>query len=106
MRLTSFNYSSLRRHKVTEQQCLEVTDESNQSTEEFDQGYSQGGNWRIMFVGFTKDANLLEVGVEFIELSKTDTMITVEKYWKHVYHADYATLIWQKEYELVRKSKT
>lgn len=92
----TFNYESLSRHKVTEDECNQVTADDNRTTEEFDEGYNSLGNWRLMFVGFTKIGRLLEIGVEFIKSN--------QGYRAHVYHADDATPDSQKRYN-ERKGK-
>ena len=96
MQKRTLNYESLNRHNVTEEECNQVTEDDNRTTEEFDEDFSSDGNWRLMFVGFSKAGRLLEIGVEFIKIE--------HGYWTNIYHADDATPAWQRRYN-ERKGK-
>ena len=62
--------------KLSKEQIIEVIDNGS----DFDLAPSQRGNDRLMFVGFTHEGELGEVGVEFLSETK----------W-HVFHAMPAT---------------
>jgi hypothetical protein len=86
MRIT-FNYPDL---KITESECLQILDENSNTAEEFELELSRDGNYRIMVVGYTKNAKLCEVGVEFFEHNKIIFHI-------HIFHGMQAT----KQYRLL-----
>ncbi len=85
MRIT-FNHLDL---KITEDECLQVLDEENKSTDEFELGLSRDGNHRVMAVGYTKETKLCEVGIEFFEQNEVVFHI-------HVFHGMKATKTYQR----------
>lgn len=82
--LTTYNDESLSRHGVSREDadCVIATGWW------FEMDRSERGNTRNMFVGFTRDGRLLEVGVEYFE----------NKSQEHVFHADDATKIYRELY--------
>ena len=73
---TIYNYTSLRKHKVTEKEV----DEVYATGADFDLSPSIKGNDRIMLVGLTANGRLLEIGVEFLADGN-----------EHIFHASDAT---------------
>ena len=90
MTLISFNDDSLKRHKVTRAEVLEVLADDFKTPVEF--GESKQGNSTVMYVGCTKTERALEVGVEFLE-DDAD----------HVYHARSITHYFARAYKRLRK---
>ena len=84
----TFNYRDL---KISEDECLQVLDTENNSTQIFHMELSRDGNRRIMFVGFTKSANLCEVGAEFFERKKA-------VYHTHIFHGTKASKLYRNMY--------
>ena len=62
--MLTYNDDSLKRHNVTTTEVDEVL--GSPRTIWLDLGVSRDGNDRLMFVGLTKAARALEVGVELI----------------------------------------
>jgi len=58
----TYNYESLDKHGVTEQEA----DEVYATGKDFDLEPSSSGNDRIMVVGWTAAGRLLEVGIEYM----------------------------------------
>jgi hypothetical protein len=83
MVIFGFNQDSLKRHNVTERECLEALADE----QEVDDGESRDGNPTVMWLGMTMAGRLLEVGVEY--LPSMD--------W--VYHADDARSHYRKRYK-------
>lgn len=54
MRVT-FNFRDL---KITEDECWQILDENNETTEEFELELSRDGNYRVMAVGYTKEVGM------------------------------------------------
>ncbi len=83
--ILSYNQYSLRKHNVSEQEIDEVLDAEH--TVDCELPDSRRGNQRTMLVGFTLQARLLEIGIEF--LPDRD----------HVFHTDDATKRYIEEFE-------
>lgn len=64
--MITFDEENLRKHNVTPQEADQVLDSRNLSTRIFDLAPARNGNERVMFVGFTQEGRLLEIGVEII----------------------------------------
>ena len=62
--MVTYNTQSLIKHSVTAMEVDEVL--SDRRTIWLDLGSSRDGNDRLMFIGLTKAARALEVGIEFI----------------------------------------
>lgn len=59
---TTYNYESLHRHNVTDEEA----DEVYANGLDFDLEPSPDGNDRIMVVGWTGTGRLLEIGIEYL----------------------------------------
>ncbi len=70
----TFNYDSLKRAKVSPDECLEVLADPFKTF--YDDLPSQRGSPRRMWVGYTLTERRLEIGVEYL---KSDI--------EHIYHA-------------------
>jgi hypothetical protein len=70
----TFNTESLKRHRVSKKECLEVI--MNPLSAYLDEAVSNRENARRLYVGFTLSVRLLEVGVEYMSDNR----------W-HIYHA-------------------
>ena len=73
---TTYNYESLDKHGVTEQEA----DEVYATGMNFDLEPNADGNDRIMVVGWTSNGRLLEIGIEY--LANGD---------EHIFHTSNAT---------------
>jgi len=62
----TFDEGNLRKHNVTPEEADQVLDSRNLTTRIFDLAPARNGNERVMFVGFTQEGRLLEIGVEII----------------------------------------
>jgi uncharacterized DUF497 family protein len=62
----TFDEGNLRRHSVTLQEADQVLDARNLTTRVFELSPARNGNERLMFVGFTQEGRLLEIGIEII----------------------------------------
>lgn len=80
--LHTFNMDSLKRHKVSRQECLQVISDITKCS--YDEELSRRGNIRTMFVGKTEAERTLEIGIEY--LTDEITMQEIE----HIYHANTA----------------
>lgn len=81
---TIYNYESIRKHGVTEQEV----DEVYATGKDFDMEPSRTGNDRMMLVGWTAAGRLLEIGIEY--LANGD---------EHIFHANDATKHYRKLFE-------
>jgi hypothetical protein len=81
---TTYNYESLRRHKVTEEEADEVYADGL----DFDLDPSPNGNDRIMVVGWTGTGRLLEVGIEYLPENS-----------EHIFHTSDATRHYKELFE-------
>ncbi len=77
---TTYNTSSLKKHKVTE----EEVDHVYATGIDFDLEPSEKGNDRIMIIGLTASGRLLEIGIEYLADGN-----------EHIFHADDATKPYQ-----------
>ncbi len=84
IREPDFNMDSLRRHRVSKTECLEVL--ADPLKFRADQEESKRGNIRRMYVGKTVAGRTLEVGVEFLSNEKLN-----------IYHARKATSAMKEE---------
>lgn len=73
---TTYNYDSLDKHGVTEEEA----DEVYASGKDFDLEPSSDGNDRLMIVGWTSRGRLLEIGIEYLASGN-----------EHIFHAIDAT---------------
>lgn len=64
--MITFDEGNLSKHRVTQEEVDQVLDSRNLTTKVFDLVPARNGNERIMFVGFTQEGRLLEIGVEII----------------------------------------
>ena len=62
--MVTYNIENLDKHNVTTVEVDEVLSDSR--TIWLDLGPSRGGNDRLMFIGLTKAARILEVGIELV----------------------------------------
>ena len=85
--MITYDDDNLAKHGITRQEVDQVLDSRNLTTRVFELQPSRQGNSRVMYVGFTLQAPLLEVGVEYLEESD------------HVFHADDATKAYRKEFD-------
>lgn len=84
--MITFDEGNLNDHDVTTEEVEEVLHSANLTTRVFDLDPALNGNDRVMFVGFTMTARLLEIGVELRGESQ------------HVFHAMDATKPYRKEF--------
>ena len=85
-----YNNKSLAKHNVTQQEVDQVV--ASFRSVWIPMSKSTRGFERVMIVGFTNSGRLLEVGVE---LFLNDDL--------HYFHADNATKVYKREYELRTK---
>lgn len=77
MTITTYNHESLQRHGVTPEEADEVVAFGKW----VEMTPSERGNDQLMFVGFTGEGRLVEVGVEYFDAEDRE----------HIFHADDAT---------------
>lgn len=82
--ILGFNNESLVRHGVTQRECIEAL--ADPCVVEVEEGESNSGNPRIMWVGRTQLERLLEVGIEYLD----------DMDW--IYHADNAQSKYRHQY--------
>ncbi len=82
----SYNHESLQRHSVTVEEINEVL--RSPLTIVIDLEPSRKGNDRVIWIGFTFNIRLLEIGIEYLPNNK-----------EHVFHAMDATKTHRKEFE-------
>jgi hypothetical protein len=80
----TYNYESLDRHGITEQEA----DEVYATGKDFDLEPSASGNDRIMVVGWTSSGRLLEIGIEYLPHGHD-----------HMFHASDATKSYRELFE-------
>ena len=82
----SYNHESLKRHGVTVDEINEV--QRSPMNVVIDLETSHKGNDRVMWIGFTLNLRLLEIGVEYLPRDH-----------EHVFHTMDATKTHRKEFE-------
>lgn len=85
-----YNYESLKRHNVSVDEIGEVL--RCLLTVNINMGPSRAGNDRIMWIGFTYNARLLEIGMEYLPEGT-----------EYVFHANNATDLAQQAFDKRRK---
>ncbi len=86
-----YNEESLRRHKVSIDEIKEVLRSPLTITVDIEPSFK--GNDRVMWIGFTFNLRLLEIGIEYLPHDK-----------EHVFHAMDATKLNRREFALKIKS--
>lgn len=82
---TTYNWWSLGKRNITQEDADDVL----RTGKWFPLPPSERGNNRIMFVGFTKDGDLLEIGVEYFFSEKRE----------HIFHGRKATRLYRRLFE-------
>ncbi len=85
MVIFAFNEDSLKRHRVTQRECLEALVDPVKLLASSDE--SKAGNPTTIWVGMTTKGRLLEVGVEYLE----------DMDW--IYHANSARIHYRRAYK-------